>query len=397
VPSTADPRTDARVPAALRVRLKLATGDTDVVTDAVSLGGFGTAVRVPIAAGDIVEIALYLPNGAILSAHAECKNSDETHAGFALQFSELDVQAQWRAYIDEQEQEGSLWTLLGKFASTSGDEKEAARAALEKSSIGVLFKRIIPTSSSSASATSATSAAAPRALRFHVVGENGEAYRIAFEKHGGTPPEKSDLVSLPGFKVLAVKVASRVLRQDVIVRKDQKSEPAPVRVVELQRGGYAAVHGGTEGVPVGLVSLAVGEVILVEVDGAPVFPNFDADDLERIALDTFKKDEPQRPKPEPLPREPVGISVASPTEGHDALRAAQDASPRATRKYDERAIDVFPQVWAQATLADGQPVMGPTLRDGEKLLVLILEGPGAPRIAKLEGARNVRVLNVEYR
>jgi hypothetical protein len=336
-----------------------------------------------------------LPDGKTIAARAIPKGGEREQSGFGLTIPDEDAARSWRAFLEEQQDASSLWSLIGRFASSSGEEKETARLALEQSPIGVLFKRVGARADKDVAAPSQN-----RVLRFHAVGENGEAYRIAFEKRGGVQPENSDLVSRPGFKALAIKAASRVMKQDVVIQRDAKSTPLPVRVVELQRGGFAYVHGGHDGIPVGLVGLAAGESILVEDNGSSVFPHFDHDDLERIACDTVKKEERPRARPEeivdatPPPTVLTEEAPLEPAVGLDALRAAQARAIHGTRHYENKVIDVFPQVWIQATLANGQEVMGPTLRDGDRLLVLVLEGEGAPRIAKLGDANGVRVLQL---
>ena len=379
----ADPRLHQRLLVALRVRLQIASAEIEATTENVSLAGLSVRLPTPPAVDESVGCVIHLPNAGTVAGTATCKSIADDRVGFALALDEENL-ARWRAFLDEETNAGNLWHLLGRFASTSGEEKEAVRSVLEQSAVGVLFKRVIPARGAPAKTTT---------MHFHVVGENGEAYRVAFEKHGGAQPENSDLVSLPGFKALAVKVGARVLKEDVVLRRDPKAPPLPVRVVELLKGGYAAVNGGKDGVPVNLVSLSVGEMILVEKDGAPVFPGFTPEDLERIACDTYRKEEKPRvtttPAPEPAPETPPPTEAS----GLEALRAEQDRSPRASRRYDDRVIDVFPEVWVQAVLGDGEEVMGPTMRDGDRLLVLVLEGPASPRIAKLEAATRVVVLN----
>lgn len=406
-----DPRQAPRFPVALRVRLKLPSGELQAMTDDVSAHGVRVRVSLPLSVGASLPMHIELRDGAAVSAEAECRFRDETSAGFALKIAASDEE-RWQRFIQAEEATGNLWNLLGRFASTSGDDKEAARQQLERGPLGVLFSRVTLTKQR-AQPAAADAAPAPTSnvtTRLHVVGENGEAYRIAFERHGGVPPEKSDLASLPGFKALAVRTASRVMKVDVRIQRPSRSTLESVRVVELERGGFAEVQGGRHGVPVGLVSLAVGELMVVEEAGQAVFPFFTEDDLERIACDTMRREERPRVReaseaasiasPSEVDRElasaAASASVASSTTAErpdlDALRAAQDAAPRATRTYGDRRIDLFPHVWGQALLDDGSQIVGPTMRDGDRLLLLVLEGAGAPRVARLDRASMVLVM-----
>jgi hypothetical protein len=397
-----DPRQFPRFPVSLRVRLKLPSGEVQAMTDNVSAHGVRLAVPLPIGVGDTLPIHIELRDGTSVAAEGECRFHDDTASGFALRLAPADEE-RWQRFVAEEEATGNLWHLLGRFASTSGDDKEAVRQQLERGPLGVLFSRVTLTKdrkrddatvSPAATATAATT-------RLHVVGENAEAYRIAFERHGGVPPEKSDLAALPGFKALAVRAATRIMKNDVRIQRVSRSTLEDVRVVELARGGYAEVQGGRYGVPVGLVSLAVGELILIEENGSAVFPFFNDDDLERIACDTVRRDEKPRAKSAQAQPGEVERQLAASTADEstvsarpdlDTLRSAQDAAPRATRTYGDRRIDLFPHVWAQALLDDGSQIVGPTMRDGERLLLLVVEGAGAPRVARLDRTSLVFVM-----
>lgn len=393
-----DPRQHPRFPVALRVRVKLPTGELQGTTDDVSAHGLRLRAALPITIGTTTTIYIELRDGTSITAEGECRFHDDVASGFALTVAADDAE-RWRRFVDEEESTGNLWHLLGRFASTSGGDKETARQQLERGPLGVLFSRV-----TLRKADAIDELATPaETTRLHVVGENGEAYRIAFERHGGAPPEKSDLASLPGFKALAVRAASRVMKEDVRIQRPTRTTLEPVRVVELLRGGFAEVQGGRYGVPVGLVSLAVGELIVIEANGAAVFPLFTDDDLERIACDSTRREEKPRPRPDAQAGElerqlastaeaASSTATASERPDLDALRTAQDAAPRATRTYGDRRIDLFPHVWAQALLDDGSQIVGPTMRDGERLLLLVLEGAGAPRVARLDRASLVFVM-----
>ena len=166
-------------------------------------------------------------------------------------------------------------------------------------------------------------------MRFHTVGENGVAYLIAFDKHPSDAPEQSDLwQSLPGFREPASKLVRRVLREDVTLRFDEAGKLATARVVELHQNGWAYVQVDPDHAlaPVGLVALGVGELLLVERNGATVFPHFSAGELEQIACDTFRHDlqrpmfQRARPDPVDLPPLPKGAPLSTAPrffEGYD--------------------------------------------------------------------------------
>ena len=396
-----DPRQSPRFPVALRVRVKLPSGEVQATTDDVSAHGFRVRVPLPITVGALLPVHIELRDGTSVTAEAECRFRDDAAAGFALKLASVDEE-RWRRFVEEEEATGNLWHMLGRFASTSGDDKESARQQLERGPLGVLFSRVTLVKERKATAEDAPQTPAST-TRLHVVGENGEAYRIAFERHGGVPPEKSELAdALPGFKALAVRAATRVMKNDVRIQRASRSTLEDVRVVELERGGFAEVQGGRYGVPVGLVSLGVGELILIEENGSAVFPLFTSDDLERIACDTMRREEKPRARAEQPQAGEVERQLASEAAAAepaaaarpdlDTLRTAQDAAPRATRTYGARRIDLFPHVWAQALLDDGTQIVGPTMRDGERLLLLVLDGAGAPRVQRLDRTSLVFVM-----
>jgi hypothetical protein len=246
----------------------------------------------------------------------------------------------------------------------------------------------------------ATGSAAAR--RFHTAGENGLAWRLAFHKHPGDPAEASDLcVALPGFREPGRRLVRRVLREDVTLRLDGSQPAFAARVVELNRGGYAYVQAD----PVGLVSLGVGELFLVEEDGHSVFPHFSSLELEQIACDTFRNDLSRpmfAPKSTPPPVElPPLVTPASPPrpidsrrfrEGYDAVRFAQTAAENVQRRrYGDRDIFFHPSVWARVVV-DNDELMGPTMQDDGRICVLALVGPGAPRVVRLSPQSKVSLL-----
>jgi hypothetical protein len=298
--------------------------------------------------------------------------------GMSLAFDAA-TQARWDSFVDEEETTGSLWRMIGRIADAPDD-------ALAPRGVTI----------------AATSSAAAR--RFHTAGENGLAWRMAFHKHPSDPAEESDLcVTLPGFREPGRRLVRRVLRQDITLRLDATMPAFAARIVELNRGGYAYVQ--TE--PVGLVSVGVGELFLVEEDGRTVFPHFSALELEQIACDTFRHDLSRpmfaaKPKTAPPPVElPPLVTPASPPrpadsrrfrEGYDAVRFAQTATDDVQRRrYGDRDIFFHPSVWARVVVDDAE-LMGPTMQDEGRVCVLALVGPGAPRVVRLSPQSKVSLL-----
>src|SRR5581483_6741295 len=209
----------------------------------------------------------------------------------------------WESFIDEEESTGSLWRMIGRIAAAP-DDAFAPRGLKERVDADD--------------------------LRFHTAGENGEAYRVAFEKHPSDDALTCDLSSsLPGFAPLAARLVKRVLRAPMTLRLDA-GKLVTARVAELLRGGYAYVQGDAE-TPTGLVALGAGELVLVSKNGKFVFPYFSDADLERIACDTFRRDlgrpvfTPARgvARPAPVQLPPMPSMPPKFREGIDAVRFAQ--------------------------------------------------------------------------
>lgn len=363
----------------LRVVVKLPGGDVTTTSTGVSRAGLSVRLSPPPPVDTVIPITIELPDGARVDGEACTRGVlPGDLVGMSLTFDEA-TRARWDAFVDEEETTGSLWRMIGRIADAPDD-------ALAPRGVTI----------------AATPSAAAR--RFHTAGENGLAWRLAFHKHPSDPAEESDLcVTLPGFREPGRRLVRRVLRQDVTLQLDAVTPPFAARVVELNRGGYAYVQ--TD--PVGLVSLGVGELFLVEEDGQSVFPHFSALELEQIACDTFRHDlsRPmfsQKPKTTPPPVElPPLVSPAAPPrssdsrrfrEGYDAVRFAQTATDNVQRRrYGDRDIFFHPSVWARVVVDDGE-LMGPTMQDGGRICVLALVGPGAPRVVRLSPQSKVSLL-----
>lgn len=379
-----DNRQHPRFRVALRVHFALATGTVSANTVGVSRMGMSVRLSPQPALEEEVAITIELPSGTSIDGRARCK----THmpgalCGMSLSFGG-GAQAYWDSFVDEEESTGSLWRMIGRIAQNP-DDAMAPRGVHEREG--------------------------GEDLRFHTAGENGEAYRVAFEKHPSDLGVDSDLAdTLPGFKEQARRLVKRVLREPMTLRLDEAhgGKLVMARIAELQRGDYAYVQGDAE-TPTGVVALCVGELILVAKNGKTVFPHYSDDELERIACDTFRRDlgrpvftntpprgipRPAIPAPVALPPAPKAAAMpAKFREGLDAVRFAQAAADDVqVRRYGEREVFFHPSVWARVKGDDGSEVMGPTLHDGVRVCVLALVGPGAPRVVRLDEDAKVSLL-----
>jgi hypothetical protein len=266
-----------------------------------------------------------------------------------------DALAYWEQFVDEEESTGSLWRMIGRVARAP-DDTNAPRGIVERVDSDD--------------------------LKLHTVGENGEAYRVAFSR---LPSVSAEAAELPEPLRHLVR---RVLAEPLLLRVDEGDTVQRVRVAELVRGGYAWVQ-EEPGTRMSLVSLCVGELVVVMRNGASVFPHFTDFELEQIACDTFRREMPAPIELPPLPQAPP----ARFREGFDAVRFAQAASEDVqVRRYGEREIFFHPSVWAKVTLEEGPMLMGPTMQDGPRVCVLALVGPGAPRVVRLEEGSKVSLL-----
>lgn len=378
-----DSRQHPRFRVALRVHFALATGTVSTNTVGVSRMGMSVRLSPQPALEEEVSITIELPNGTSIDGRARCKSHmPGALCGMSLSFGGS-AQAYWDSFVDEEESTGSLWRMIGRIARAP-DDALAPRGIKERAEGG-------------------------DELRFHTAGENGEAYRVAFEKHPSDVGVDSDLATtLPGFREQARRLVNRVLREPMTLRLDEShgGKLVMARIAELQRGGFAYVQGDAE-TPTGLVSLCVGELILVARNGKTIFPHYNDDELERIACDTFRRDlsrpvfshTPPRGVPRPVIPAPITLPPVQKTEmpakfreGLDAVRFAQAASDDVqVRRYGDRDVFFHPSVWARVKV-EGSELMGPTLHDGIRVCVLALVGPGAPRVVRLDEQSVVSLL-----
>jgi hypothetical protein len=370
----------------LPVEVGLPTGAQQTATIGVSREGLSVRLDPRPAIDDVATLSITLPDGRAVSALGRCRgHMPDGVCGMQLQFDSA-ARTAWQAFIDEEESTGALWRMIGRIAAAP-DDVLAPRGITQR--------------------TAGTDGAA--ALRFHTVGENGLAYRLAFQKHPSDPPDTSDLcAALPGFREPARRVVRRALRQDVTLRFDEGKGPRIVRarVVELIRGGFALVQGGDDQ-PLAFVALGCGELLLVERDSASVFPHLSPLELEQIACDAFRNEQlrpmfpsapaslaPSTSRQAPVPAAPTRPQDARRfVRGYDAVRFAQAATEGAQlRRYGDRDIYFHPAVWAKVRLDDGTELTGPTLQDGARICVLALVGAGAPRVVRLTPASDVGLL-----
>ncbi|MDP2344576.1 MAG: PilZ domain-containing protein [Deltaproteobacteria bacterium] len=378
-----DLRLHPRFRLALKVVIDLPTGEVKTTTVGVSRTGLSLRLSPQPAIDEALRISIELPSGQLITGRGRSR----AHMPGALVGLSLELdgknQVHWDSFVDEEESTGSLWRMIGRIANAP-DDVFAPRGVVERNAAG--------------------------SSRFHTVGENGLAYRVAFSRAETDPGDESDLcVRLPGFREPARRLVRRVLREDMVFRMDESSKPVRARVVELNRGGWAYVQ-GDDHVPVGLVALGVGELILVEQGGATVFPHFTALELEQIACDTFRHDLARpafsrtttattaaAPPPVSLPVLTSTPAAARPDpkrfqQGYDAVRFAQAAAADVqVRKYGQRDIFFHPSVWAKVQ-DEGVELIGPTMQDGTQLCVLALVGPGTPRVVRLNEASKVSLL-----
>jgi hypothetical protein len=378
-------RRHARYPINLRLRLQLPAGELETTTEDVSLAGFSAPCPPLPEEGSRFGFQVTLPDGKDVNGVASAiRVASDGLAGFSCEFTPEAMPA-WDAFIKQEQASGGLWRILSRYAGASGDA-DATRAVVEKGRFEALFKR------ESASV-----------VRLHMVGENGEAYRVAFEKDPGEAFETSAFANAsPMVLELLKRAASRMLSHDVFLRRTAGRALEPVRVVELKRGGYAHVVRHPNGKP-SLMGLHGSELIAVEVDGVPVFPNFTADELERIAADTFRREhEPQPAAPSPpvvqegfsAKYQHAEVSSRPSAVSFDDVRAAMIASQRVqSRTYGSRTLRLFPDIWLYAEPATApQPIRGFAVEDGDALCLFVLVGPRAPRVVKLQPGDFVSVI-----
>ncbi|MBL8911649.1 MAG: PilZ domain-containing protein [Archangium sp.] len=379
-------RRHARYPINLRLRLQLPGGELETTTEDISLAGFSARCPQLPEEGTSFGFAVHLPDGVtVLGTASAMRVSAEGLSGFSCEFSK-DAMPAWEAFVKQEQGSGGLWRMISRYVASGSDD---TRAVEEKGRFEALFKR-----------------EQASAVRLHMVGENGEAYRVAFEKQPSESPEATFANVSPIVQELVKRAASRILSEDLFLRRTPNSPIEPVRVVELKRGGYAYVAHHPNGKP-SLMGLQGSEMMVVDVDGESIYPHFTEDELERIAADSFRREM------EPSSSSTSSTSVADIQDGFskkyqhtvvdsrpaaatfEDLRAAMIASQRVqSRTYGPRTLRLFPDVWvyAEQVSAPATPIRGFMVEDGEALCVFVLSGVNAPRVSRLESADFVSII-----
>jgi hypothetical protein len=371
-------RRHPRYPVSLRLRLQLPGGELETTTEEISLAGFSARCASLPEAGTSFTFTVHLPDGSqVTGTAAAVRISDDGLAGFSAEIPEA-LQPAWSTFIAQEHGQGGVWRMLSRWVSGGGADGE------QVGSVGL------------------------GAMRLHMVGENGEAYRIAFEKHPSEPPEASAFAKVsPRVLEFARRAISRILVADVLLKPSASAEVEPVRLVEMKSGGYGYVIEHAGGKP-GLMGLHGGELIVVEVEGKSIFPYFTPEELEIVAADTFRRDVAPTGKPaaaaSPAPvavgeerfsddYEHQHVDTQSPIRvSHTELREAMALSERKqTRQYGARTLKLFPDVWleVQRPGLGQEPMRGFAMEDGAALCVFVLVGKGAPRVVRLEGRDQV--------
>ena len=382
-----------RYPVNLRLRLQLSTGELETTTEEISLAGFSAPTPELPEVGTSFGFVIHLPDGALVTGTAcAMRLAPGGSAGFSCEFPAAQ-QAVWEAFVQQEQASGGVWRMIGRYATSSGEDAEAARSVLEKGPLGILFRRIGGEKKPEAEASET-----PGVMRLHMVGENGEAYRIVFEKHASEPPETSAFANAaPNVLEFARRTVARVLTQDVFLKRSPHAIVEAVRLVEMTRGGFAYIVPQPGG-KVSLMGLHGSELIVVEVDGKPVFPFFEADELEQIACDTFRR-APEEPDVTPSAPGPLREARFSAQYEHKTVDSkdrvpctrlqlceAMDASQRVQRRtYGTRSVRLFPDLWLEVERPSWtRPARGFAMEDGVALCVFVMVGPHAPRVIRLE-------------
>ncbi len=376
-----------RLPINLRLRLQFPTGELETTTDEISLAGFSAPCPDLPEVGTSFGFVVHLPDGNLVTGTAcAMRLAEAGSAGFSCEFSPAQ-QPRWEAFLQQEQGSGGLWRMLGRYASGGGQE----RSVLEKGPLGVLFRAEAPQG--------------PGVVRLHMVGENGEAYRIAFEKHPSEKPETSAFANADArVQEFAKRAVTRVLNHQVFLKRAPHASLESLRIVEMAKGGYGYLTMQPGG-KLGLMGLHGSELIAIEVDGKSVFPFFDAGELDRIASDTFRMAElaqaaaPAVPmlKEERFSEKYVHKKVDSQLRigcTPKQLSEAMDASQRVqTRTYGPRTLRLFPDLWLEVQRASWPTAArGFAVEDGQALCVFVLVGPDAPKVVRLESGDAVFIL-----
>lgn len=364
-----------RYPVNLRLTLDFPTGQIETTTDEISQAGFSAPCPELPEVGTNFDFTVHLPDGSRVKGRACAMHvGGEASAGFSCEFPP-DQLVLWNRFLEQEHGAGGLWRMIGRYASSASDDSAASRAVVEDGSGAV--------------------------VRLHMVGENCEAFRVAFERAPTIDIETAFAGAPPRTLEVARKAVSRALAEDVLLKRAPGSNVMSVRIVEMARGGYGFIQ-RLPGGKMNVMGLHGSELIGIEADGKPLFPRFTPDELQRIASDTFRRAEQDRgpgATPTPVPVPPAvreerfsaqyahkEVSAQQRTQHTPrSLSEAMDASERVqVRVYAERVIKLYPDVWIEVQRV-GWPAAatGFAVQDGQALCLFMLHGPDAPRVVRL--------------
>lgn len=394
----------ARYPVNLRLRLQLPTGEIETTTEEISHAGFSAPCAELPEVGTTFGFVVHLPDGKLVSGTASAMHvSPDRLAGFSCEFEPAQL-ATWESFLLQEQKSGGVWRMIARYALTNGEDAEAARSVLEKGRFGILFKRIGGSTEKDKKAESEPAPDTAVVMKLHMVGENGEAYRVCFEKHPSDAPDTSAFANAsPKMLELAKRAVSRILTHDIFLKRSPNAQVEPVRLVEMIKGGFGFFVEHAGGKPA-LMGLHGSELIVTELDGKPVFPFFDAAELERIACDTFRREGDEKPAEAPVPlREGFSAEYehkvvetkrpASATQ--QELRDAMSADQRVqTRTYGDRTLRLFPDLWLELRHpgAFDAPLRGFAMEDGLALCVFVVVGKNAPRVVRIEPSDFISII-----
>jgi hypothetical protein len=362
-----------RYPINLRLTLEFPTGQIETTTDEVSLAGFSAPCPELPEVGTNFDFTVHLPDSQRVKGKAcAMRLGKGTSAGFSCEFP-ADQLAVWERFLEQEHGSGGLWRMIGRYASSGSDVPAASRSVVEKGPAAV--------------------------VRLHMVGENCEAFRVAFEKDATIDVETAFAGAPPRTMEVARKAVTRALSKDVFLKRTPSSGVVAVRVVEMARGGYGFIDKQAEG-RMNVMGLHGSELIGVEVDGESLFPFFTPEELQRIASDTFRRLDPKALAPPLPPPATPAVSEERFSSQYEhkqfdaqqrvkhsprSLSEAMDKSERVqVRVYADRVIRLYPDVWLEVQRPEwGAPATGFALQDGQSLCLFMLHGPDSPRVVKL--------------
>lgn len=394
-------RRHPRHASALPLRLITALGPVETVTTEVSLRGVSAPMVMPPELGERLPFVIELPDGKQLSGTAMCRNERlDGNVGFAIEFASADEGRVFADFLAQEESTGSLWRMLDRYREAGIDDGQIA-AIVTHGKFGQLVAG--GAQAQVQDGNSPRMDQDPISMRLHSSGENGVAYQIMFAKHPSHPPEHSEVFfRYPECQRIWHQI-SRVLEEKILIRLSESAPIISVQICELKRGGFAYLQKGQQK-NCALASLSLGELVVTHVDGESLFPHFTEDELAQIACDTIRHDisQPMFRSLQASTEHPGVLAAQAKTEsqqrrlhqlqGLGVLRqAVAEAQVVQTRLYGERAMRLFPELWARVSTPEGE-LMGPTLEDRSYLCLLALVGPGTPRVHRLDDDSDVRLM-----